>query len=182
MQTLAKNEPQIFTVGHSNRSFEEFLFLLKEFQIATIADIRRFPGSKKFPHFNRQIFPELLKNQNIQYIWFEALGGRRHTLANNESHNMGLKSPGFRNYADHMLTDEFRSAVSELLSIAAESRTAIMCAEKFFWKCHRRLLSDYLFAQGAEVIHITELGRTSIHKLTHGVFIDQKRNLVYLSG
>jgi len=81
-----------------------------------------------------------------------------------------------------MLTDEFRAAVSELLSIAAESRTVIMCAEKFLWKCHRRLLSDYLFAQGAEVIHIIEPDRTSIHKLTQGVVVDQKRNVIYLSG
>lgn len=179
LKTSKKAQLQIFTIGHSNRSADEFISLVKHFEISTVADIRRFPSSRKLPHFNRQTLSELLHCQNIQYIWFEALGGRRHTLKNHVSPNMGIKSPGFRSYADHMLTDEFRSAISEVLSIATETRTVIMCAEKFFWKCHRKLLSDYLLAQGAEVIHIIEPGKAPAHKLTQGALIDQKKNVIY---
>ncbi len=159
-------EKRIFTIGHSNLSFEEFASLLKEFGICLIADIRRYPSSRKFPHFNRQVLCKLLAVENIEYQWLEALGGRRHIGKNDKSLNIGLKSPGFRNYADHMGTDEFRTAVQELLSTAATSPTAVMCAEKFYWKCHRRLLADYLVAQGVEVVHIIGPGKSSGHKLT----------------
>jgi uncharacterized protein (DUF488 family) len=146
MNASPEKSLKVFTVGHSNRSFEEFLLLLKEFEIWVVADIRRYPSSRKFPHFNREELLKLLSKQNIRYIWLEALGGRRHAGKNEKSPNAGLESPGFRNYADHMATDDFRSAVKELLSIAATSRTAVMCAEKVYWKCHRRFLSDYLTA------------------------------------
>jgi len=165
---------QLFTIGHSNRSFEEFLSLLKAFEIRVVADIRRYPSSRKFPHFNHKELLQLLNRQNIRYIWMEALGGRRHAGKNDKSPNTGIKSPGFRNYADHMTgtpqggnpSDKFRAAVQELLSIAAGAQTAIMCAEKLYWKCHRRLLSDYLIAKAVKVKHILEPGRASEHKLT----------------
>jgi uncharacterized protein (DUF488 family) len=156
----------IFTVGHSNLSFEQFVSLLKEFGVYLVADVRRYPSSRKFQHFNREVLCKLLAVKNIEYMWLEALGGRRHTGKNNKSLNTGLKSLGFRNYADHMATDEFHRAVQKLLSIAAAKRTAIMCAEKFYWKCHRRLLSDYLISQGVEIVHILEPGKLSAHKLT----------------
>lgn len=157
---------RIFTIGHSNLSFEQFVSLLKEFGICLVADIRRYPSSHKFPHFNREVLLQLLNKQNIQYIWLEALGGRRHTGKNDKSPNVGIQSPGFRNYADHMTSDKFRAAVQELLSIAAGAQTAIMCAEKFYCKCHRRLLSDYLIAKGVGVKHILEPGKVFDHKLT----------------
>jgi len=159
-------EKRIFTIGHSNLSFEQFVSLLKEFGICLVVDIRRYPSSRKFPHFNHKVLCKLLAVENIEYQWLEALGGRRHTGKNDKSLNIGLKSPGFRNYADYMGTDEFRTAVQELLSTAATLRTAVMCAEKFYWKCHRRLLADYLVAQGVEVVHIVRPGKLSIHKLT----------------
>ena len=159
-------EKRIFTIGHSNLSFEQFASLLKEFGICLVADIRRYPSSRKFPHFNRQVLCKLLAAENIEYHGSEALGGRRHAKKNDKSLNIGLKSPGFRNYADYMGTDEFRKAVQELLSTAATLRTAVMCAEKFYWKCHRRLLGDYLVAKGVEVIHIIGPGKSSGHKLT----------------
>ena len=162
---------QIFTIGHSNRSFEEFLNLLKESQIQTLVDIRRFPSSRKFPYFNRDALAPLLEAQGIEYLWFENLGGFRHSGKNESSPNAGLESPGFRNYADHMMTDEFHATVRDLLTIAARRSTAIMCAERFFWKCHRRLLSDFLVAQGAGVIHILESGSLKPHKLTSGAII-----------
>jgi len=181
MKTGSEKLVRIFTVGHSNRSFEEFLSLLKTFEIWAVADIRRYPSSRKFPHFNREVLLKLLSKQNIRYIWLEALGGRRYSGKNDKSPNIGLESPGFRNYADHMATDDFRSAVQELLSIAATSRTAVMCAEKLYWKCHRRLLSDYLIAQGAEVEHILEYGKLQPHRLTPGAVITADARVIYPS-
>lgn len=168
METTGTTPLQVFTIGHSNRSPEELLSLLREFEIGAVADIRRYPSSRKFPHFNRETLREFLNARNIDYVWLEALGGRRHKGKSEDSPNMGLQSLGFRNYADYMATAEFKGAVSELLATAATSRTAIMCAEKFYWKCHRRLLSDYLLAKGVEVIHIIEPGRSCAHKLTPG--------------
>jgi uncharacterized protein (DUF488 family) len=162
---------RVFTIGHSNRSFEEFLPLLREFQIETVVDIRRYPSSRKFPHFNRETLRKLLNARGIDYVWLESLGGRRHEGKSDDSPNMGLESAGFRNYADYMATGEFNKAVDELLTTAAVSRTAIMCAEKFYWKCHRRLLSDYLLGKGIEIIHIVEPGKTSSHKLTPGAVV-----------
>lgn len=171
MGSGSTKDVRVFTIGHSNRSFEEFSSLLREFQIDTLADIRRYPSSRKFPHFNRETLRKLLSAQGIGYVWLEALGGRRHTGKSQDSANTGLESAGFRNYADYMATDEFNKAVDELLTTAAASRTAIMCAEKFYWKCHRRLLSDYLFGKGIEIIHIVEPGKTCAHKLTPGAVV-----------
>jgi uncharacterized protein (DUF488 family) len=156
---------RIFTIGHSNLLFEQFVSLLKEFDIRLVADIRHYPSSRMFPHFNRAALCEQLAAENIDYLWLEALGGRRHTPAGERSLNAGLRSPGFRSYADYMATEQFRNGVRELLS-AARARTAFMCAEKLFWKCHRRLLSDYLTAQGVQVIHILDQGESSTHALT----------------
>jgi uncharacterized protein (DUF488 family) len=172
---------RLFTVGHSNRSFEDFLSLLREFGIQVVVDIRRYPGSRKFPHFNRAVLCNLLKAEDIEYLWLEALGGRRHTGTNDKSPNAGLKSPGFRNYADHMTTDGFREAVRELVSVAVKLPTAVMCAEKLYWKCHRRLLSDHLVAQGVEVVHIVESGRIFAHKLTAGAVVTANGGVCYPS-
>ena len=136
-----------------------------------VADVRRYPGSRKFPHFNSNTLCELLDADCIGYIWLHALGGRRHTAKNDKSQNTGLKSLAFRNYADHMMTDEFQAAVQQLLSTAAVSRTAVMCAEKLYWKCHRRLLSDYLTAKDVKVEHIIESGKLLPHKLTAAAVI-----------
>ncbi|MHC4575696.1 MAG: DUF488 domain-containing protein [Planctomycetota bacterium] len=178
---VLKKTLRIFTVGHSNRSPEEFLSLLRQSQITAIADIRRYPGSRKFPHFNSAVLRKLLPAEGIEYLWFEALGGRRHTSTNKESPDTGLNSPAFRNYADHMATHEFHAAVQELLSTAGTLRTSLMCAERFYWKCHRRLLSDYLTAQGANVEHIIEPGKLQPHKLTAGAVITPDAMVIYPS-
>ena len=164
---------RIFTVGHSNLSFEQFASLLKEHEIELVVDIRRYPSSKKFPHFNRPVLSGMLTAENIHYLWLESLGGRRHTEKGTKSVNVGLKSIGFRSYADYMATDEFRRAVNDLLSAAAKSCTAVMCAEKLYWKCHRRLLSDYLTARHIKVVHILDPGRTLKHELTNGAVITE---------
>jgi uncharacterized protein (DUF488 family) len=180
MEADTDKTSRIFTVGHSNLSFEDFLSLLREFKVCMIADVRRYPSSRKFPHFNREVLCELLAIENIKYLWLEALGGRRGTGKNHKSPNTGLKSLGFRNYADHMATDEFHTAVQKLLSTAAATRAAIMCAEKFYWKCHRRLLGDYLVAQGVEVVHIIGPGKLSGHKLTPTVVVT-RNGVIYPS-
>jgi uncharacterized protein (DUF488 family) len=163
----------ILTIGHSNLTFERFAYLLKEYEIELVADIRRYPSSRKFPHFNRTVLSRLLAEENINYLWFESLGGRRHTEKDIKSVNIGLKSLGFRNYADYMATEEFRRAVHDLLSAAAQSRTALMCAEKLYWKCHRRLLSDYMTTQQVKVVHILDPGRTLDHELIQGAVITE---------
>jgi len=179
MEAGTEKTLQVFTIGHSNLSFEQFLPLLKEFGICLVADIRRYPSSRKFPHFNRQVLCKLLAAENIEYLWLKALGGRRQSGKNDKSLNIGLKSPGFRNYADHMATDEFSLVVKELLSTAARARTAVMCAERFYWKCHRRLLADYLVAQVVEVVHIVGPGKASSHKLTPGAIITAEAGVIY---
>ncbi len=181
MKISVKKSPQIFTIGHSNRSFEDFLSILMEFNIQIVADIRRYPSSRKFPHFNRDVLSKLLNRENIEYLWLEALGGRRHAPKNDKSPNTGLKSIGFRNYADYMSTDQFQTAAQKLLSVAAKAKTAIMCAEKFYWKCHRQLLSDYLFAQDVEVLHIIEVNKIVPHKLTPGAVITNDSKVIYPS-
>lgn len=179
VETALSKPLWIFTIGHSNRSFEDFLPLLKEHEIQVVADIRRYPSSRKFPHFNQDVLRELLHVHQIQYVWFEALGGRRHTGKNEKSPNTGLETPGFRNYADYMMTDQFHAAVQKLLSIGASLSLAVMCAEKFYWKCHRRLLSDFLAAQGVTVVHILEQGSLRPHKLTPGAIITEGGAVIY---
>ncbi len=181
MQSAGKNRLKIFTIGHSNRTSEDFLALLREFGIETLADIRRYPGSRKFPHFNRESLQEMLKANGINYLWFESLGGRRHGGENTESKNMGLKSPAFRSYADYMATEEFRGTVRKLLETAAASTTAIMCAEALYWRCHRKLLSDYLVSHNAEVKHILKHGKLLDHNLTAGAVITEGGSVTYPS-
>ena len=166
MRADLKKTQRIFTIGHSNLPFEQFVSLLKEHEIGLVADIRRYPSSRKFPHFNRPILCERLADEGIDYQWFEALGGRRQGEKSQNSPNVGLTSPGFRNYADYTATEAFRSAIQRLLSVAKESPTTVMCAEKLYWKCHRRILSDYLVSQGIEVVHIIGPNESSNHKLS----------------
>lgn len=173
---------KLFTIGHSSRTFDDFLSLLREFEISSLVDIRRFPGSRKFPHFNRQSLEATLPASGIEYLWLEDLGGRRSDPDVSKSLNPGLKSPGFRHYADYMQTEQFRSAVNRLLSVAAAKPTAIMCAEKLFWKCHRRLLSDYLVAQGINVEHIIDSARLQSHKLTAGAVVTPDLYVIYPSN
>ena len=181
MESSQSKPAKLFTIGHSSRSFEEFRLLLKEFDIHSLADVRRYPSSRKFPHFNQDSLSELLLKHEIQYLWFESLGGRRSAQTKRNSPNMGLESPGFRNYADHMMTGEFESAVKELLSLTEMKSTAVMCAERFYWKCHRRLLSDFATSKGVMVFHILETGNLRPHTLTPSAVIKDEGTLTYPS-
>ena len=129
-------------------------------------DIRRFPSSRKFPHFNRGSLEEELDRNDIRYSWLEPLGGRRPGTGKEPSPNQALETIAFRNYADYMLTQEFREGIEDLLGTARRQRTTVMCAEKLFWKCHRRLLCDHLLAKDITAHHIMDPGRLQSHKLT----------------
>ena len=164
----------LWTIGHSTHPLEEFLALLAQHGIEALVDIRRFPGSRKHPHFNRDNLAAALPKSGVEYHWLEALGGRRHKQRD-ESPNVGLENRGFRNYADYMLTDEFWEGVKRLREIARQKRAAILCAEGLFWQCHRRLVSDFLVASGVTVQHIMPSGELRPHKLTKGAVVEGGR-------
>jgi uncharacterized protein (DUF488 family) len=161
----------LFTIGHSTHPLDRFLALLAQHEIEALVDIRRFPGSRKHPHFNRDHLAAALPKSGVDYHWLEALGGRRHKRRDT-SPNLGLENDGFRNYADYMLTSEFQDGVTKLLEVARRKRTALMCAEGVFWRCHRRLVSDFLAANGVTVQHILPTGELRPHKLTDGAVIE----------
>jgi uncharacterized protein (DUF488 family) len=156
----------IFTIGHSNHSIERFLEFLSRHQIELLADIRRFPGSRKHPQFARKRLEQSLRMQEIRYEWIEELGGRRPAAKDSESPNQGLRNESFRNYADYMWTAPFNRAINKLTAHAQVRKTALMCAEGLWWQCHRRLVSDYLAANGHSVVHIFPDGQTKPHVLT----------------
>jgi uncharacterized protein (DUF488 family) len=162
---------ELFTIGHSTHPLEEFLSLLPRHGIEDLADIRRFPGSRKYPHFNRESLAAALSIAGVEYHWLEALGGRRKGTGG-PSKNLGLRNESFRNYADYMATEEFRLGVDGLLNLAKQKRTAFMCSEGLFWRCHRRLVSDYLLARGHVVRHIMPDGKLQLHTLTPGAAIE----------
>jgi uncharacterized protein (DUF488 family) len=161
----------LFTIGHSTHAEEEFLALLLRHQLKHLVDVRRFPGSRKHPHFNQEHFATALRGAGVEYHWLEALGGRRHSKAGASSANGGLRNESFRSYADYMQTAPFRAGIAQLLKIAESGPTAYMCSEGLFWRCHRRLISDYLLAQQIEVRHVMPNGDLQPHALTTGAEI-----------
>jgi uncharacterized protein (DUF488 family) len=154
----------IFTIGHSTRTLEELIQVLKAHRIATLADIRSFPMSRRLPHFNREALETSLPEAGIRYVWVKELGGRRKKIRK-DSPNVALRSQGFRNYADYMLTPEFQLAVDKMIKLAEHSRTACMCAERLYFRCHRMLVSDWLVAHGHDVLHIDGSGPVKRHEL-----------------
>ena len=149
--------PELFTIGHSTHPLDGFLKLLARHGIEALADIRRFPGSRKYPHFNRDGLASFLPKAGVEYHWFEDLGGRR-KKSGGPSNNLGLRNESFRNYADYMTNPEFHKATEHLLELSRHKRTAVMCSEGLFWRCHRRLVSDYLLVGGIAVQHIMPTG------------------------
>jgi uncharacterized protein (DUF488 family) len=157
----------IFTIGHSTRSLDELVRLLRHEAVTRLADIRRYPGSQRFPHFARETLERSMPAAGIEYAHFEDLGGRRRTSG--QSINTALKNEQFRAYADYMATPEFRAAVDRLL--APDKRTAYMCAEAVPWRCHRNLLSDELVRRGLTVVHILGPGSRQRHELNEAAVI-----------
>lgn len=157
----------LFTIGHSTHPLDEFLKLLAAHGIEALADIRRYPGSRKYPHFNRESLASTMPQAGVEYRWIESLGGRR-KQPGGSTRNLGLRNQSFRNYADYMATPEFHEAIGTLLELARRKRTAFMCSEGVYWRCHRRLVSDYLTVRGIEVRHIMPAGGLRPHMLTEG--------------
>ena len=154
----------LYTIGHSTRTLDELVSALQAHRIETLVDIRAFPRSRRLPHFNRESLELSLPEHGIRHIWMKSLGGYR-KAAGKDSPHTALRNASFRNYADYTLTPEFEHAVGELLQIASASRTAYMCAERVYFRCHRMIVSDWLVAHGHEVLHIDAEGPLSPHKL-----------------
>ena len=155
---------KIWTIGHSTRSLNEFLELLDFFKIQVLADVRSFPGSKKFPHFNKEALKISMNQNSIEYIHIPELGGRRKTVK--DSKNTAWKNEAFRGYADYMATESFKKGIDKLIEIAGSKRTAYMCSEAVWWRCHRSMISDYLKVKGWEVFHIMGTNKIQSHPLT----------------
>lgn len=161
--------PVVWTVGHSTRSADEFGQLLLAHTIKILVDVRSFPGSRRYPQFNKGALHDHLAALHINYIHMPTLGGRRQSSAN--SHNTAWKNASFRAYADYMETESFRQGVATLLELVADNRTAIMCAESLWWRCHRSLIADYLKVKGLRVIHIIDEKKTTPHPYTSAASI-----------
>lgn len=154
----------IHTIGHSTRELSELIGVLQAHGIKTLIDIRSFPMSRRMPHFNRENLEKELPTEMIDYVWLRELGGRRKRQTE-DSPNVALRNDSFRNYADYMLTPEFAVGVDKMLQFSQKGRTAIMCAERVYFHCHRMLVSDYLTAHGHEVVHIDDARPAQPHKL-----------------
>jgi uncharacterized protein (DUF488 family) len=160
---MNENTPDIWTIGHSTRTLEVFLEMLALHEIEALADVRRYPGSRKYPHFGTEPLSQALKEREVDYVAMPELGGRRQPRP--DSHNTVWRNESFRGYADYMETDGFRQGIERLMAVALRKRTAVMCAEAVWWRCHRALIADYLTAAGVVVRHIME-GKSEIHKFT----------------
>jgi uncharacterized protein (DUF488 family) len=154
----------LWTIGHSNRSLDDFLALLAAFEIDVLADVRRFPGSRKHPHFNQAELDRSLPTAGVAYEPFPELGGRRKPRP--DSPNTAWRNESFRAYADFMETGEFLAGIDRLLKHANERRVAVMCSEAVWWRCHRSLIADYLKVQGIEVQHILSKSKSELHPYT----------------
>lgn len=155
---------EIFTVGHSTRTWEEFVALLGEFGIACLIDVRITPASRRMPHFGREWMSEALPAKGIGYVHERALGGRRRPVAG--SPNTGWRNRSFQGYADHLSTPEFEAALERVMDAARRTRSAIMCAEALWWRCHRMLISDALTVRAWRVRHILGPGKLEDHRMT----------------
>jgi uncharacterized protein (DUF488 family) len=156
---------RIWTIGHSTRTIDKFISLLKENGIKLLADVRSLPGSKRNPQFNKETLSDSLGKAGIRYEHFLELGGRR--KPREDSRNMAWRNASFRGYADYMETEEFDKGVKRLLDLASKfGPAAIMCAEAVWWRCHRSLISDYLKARGIEVVHILDASKIEPHRFS----------------
>src|SRR5687768_13848240 len=172
-----KRELRIWTVGHSTRDLSEFLGLLGANAIEAVADVRSYPGSRRYPQFNADTLAPSLASGGIDYTAFSQLGGRRQPRA--DSPNTVWRNKAFRGYADYMETAEFREGITDLIELARFKRTAIMCAEAVWWRCHRSMISDFLKVAGVTVEHIMDReGKNVVHPFTSAAHIDNGK-LVY---
>ena len=167
----------VFTIGHSTRSIDEFLELLRAHDIRTLIDVRRFPGSRRHPQFGREALHASLTQAGLRYVHQPDLGGRREPETN--SPNTAWRVAAFRGYADYARGPQFGIALDALIEAASSSRTVIMCAEALPWRCHRRLIADYLVARGMKVQHILGPAQLHEHILNPSARIQRNGTLVY---
>src|SRR2546429_7449094 len=154
----------LFTIGHSTRSLDEFVDLLRGQRVPLVADVRTVPASRRVPHFSRATLAQELPQRGIEYVHLPALGGLRRPRL--DSPNTGWRNEAFRGYADHMASDEFREAVDRLMDLSHGRDAAVMCAEAGPWRCHRSLLGDAVAVRGVEVRHGLGEGAAPAHALT----------------
>jgi uncharacterized protein (DUF488 family) len=169
-----------FTIGHSTRSLEEFVALLKSAEVRRLVDIRTVPRSRTNPQFNKETLPEALTASDISYEHMADLGGLRgksRTVA--PEVNAFWTHASFHNYADYALSEEFHAGLSRLIEEGRRERCAIMCSEAVWWRCHRRIVTDYLIAHDEEVFHIMGQGRLEAAKLTPGAVVRPDEKVVY---
>jgi uncharacterized protein (DUF488 family) len=169
-----------FTIGHSTRTTAELVELLREGGVDLVADVRRFPRSRANPQFNAEALGPALRKEGIGYRHLAALGGRRSSAgANAPSRNTLWRAVAFRAYSDYAETAEFRAGFDALLALAGERKVAIMCAEAVWWRCHRRIIADYLLARGVEVRHILGPGKIEPATLTPGAVVEMEGRVSY---
>jgi uncharacterized protein (DUF488 family) len=154
----------IYTIGHSTRTLEELVALLQTFSIEMLVDVRSYPGSKRYPHFNKESLSKKLPAKDLLYLHIQCLGGRRKALP--QSKNTAWKNDAFRGYADYMETGDFKKGVDELEKTGSRYRTAFMCSEAVWWRCHRSMIADYMKVNGWKVLHILNNKKTEEHPFT----------------
>ena len=172
-----KADIAIYTIGHSNRGIDEFIELLKSANIEALMDVRKLPGSAKYPHFNQEQLSNSLSSANILYVHLQELGGRR--KPSKDSINTIWENKSFQAYADHMAGAEFLKGIDQLLAYAGEKRTVIMCSEALWWRCHRALIADYLKSIGVEVHHIMSATSNQPHPYTSAARIRDGKLFYY---
>ena len=170
----------ICTIGHSNRSFDEFAGLLREAGVQRLLDVRAFPNSRTHPQFNQDVLPGELAACGISYEHLPALGGRRRKSTTVPVDvNAFWTHPSFHNYADYALSSPFRAGLDRLIAEGRQQRCAVMCSEAVWWRCHRRIITDYLLARGVAVIHILGPGHREPARLTEGARLQADGTVVY---
>jgi mannose-6-phosphate isomerase-like protein (cupin superfamily) len=169
----------VFTVGHGARSIDEFLEVLLDAGIGLLVDVRRYPGSKRHPHFGRGALGDALARSGVAYEWWgESMGGRREPDEQSEVRHGTWEIEAFRAYASHMDRPEFREALKRLMQVSQERKAAVMCSETLWWRCHRRLIADAVVAAGGGVVHLG-MGRPQPHRLTGFARVDENGLLAY---
>lgn len=176
--------PQILTVGHSTHPIEEFIQLLQSAEVTSVVDVRSLPGSTKYPQFNQENLMPVLENAGISYVRIEKLGGlRKKTPEISDDVNAFWENKSFRRYADYALTQNFREGFAELEELIGSGKLpAVMCAEAVWWRCHRRIIADYLLAHKHRVSHLMPQGKTSEATLTRGAQIGADGAVTYPSS
>jgi uncharacterized protein (DUF488 family) len=169
----------LYTIGHSTRTLDELIGMLQEAGVTRVADIRFIPRSGRHPHFNIDTLPAALAAAGIDYAHLPALGGRRSARKDAASRNTLWRVQAFRNYADYAETPAFQAGLAHLERLATERPTAIMCAEAVWWRCHRRLVADYMLTRGWEIVHLMAPGQRQAGMLTEGAAPQRDGTIAY---